>query len=107
LIFKNPYWCLKTKFELLEKWILVQSVIYYELGQNVASDYVYDSNSKQLAEMIRGNAEEHKESKWYYVFSDYQGGTGFDLYSQLNGADQTDIMEIARYIARTLGRKPS
>lgn len=89
------------KIQLLQRWILVQSFAYYELNENIASDFAYDSNAKQLAELRNKYPEEFKRSKYYPYFHDYCSdvdGTvntsGFDLLRKIEKADK----ELYRHI---------
>ena len=81
--FNNPYWPLKTRMQLLQRWIIVHSIIYYEYDSSVVSDIVFDDNAKQLYEMIANNKVEFKKTRYYYCFKDFDGTTGFDLYNKL------------------------
>lgn len=78
------------KIDSLQNWILIQSIIYYELNNSLVSDRVFDNNSKQLVELIQKNKGNgiHKSTKLYYIFKDFDGSTGFDLYHRLNKEDK-------------------
>lgn len=89
------------KIQLLQRWILVQSFAYYELNENIASDFAYDSNAKQLAELRNKYPEEFKRSKYYPYFHDYCSdvdGTvntsGFDMLRKIEKTDK----ELYRHI---------
>jgi hypothetical protein len=80
------------KIQLLQRWILVQSFAYYELNQNIASDFEYDENAKQLSEFAKTNPDEFKRSKYYEYFHDYcqddiHYTSGFDLLDRLRKSD--------------------
>jgi hypothetical protein len=79
---------------------LVESYIYYELDTNAVSDLVYDSNSKQLVGLQKQDRGAFKQSHYYYAFYDFDGSTGFDLFSRLNKADKEIVQRIAEYVAR-------
>lgn len=68
-----------VKMNLLERWILVHSIIYYEYNTNVVKDYIYDSNVKQLVYLIKKYPESFKKSRLYQTFKEFKGSTGFDL----------------------------
>ena len=83
------------KIQLLQRWILVQSYCYYELNDNVVSDFDYDANAKQLADLKTRYPEEFKRSKYYEYFHDYcseEDGTvntsGFDLLERVRKKDK-------------------
>ena len=101
--FVNPYWGAQTKIELLQKWILVHSIIYYEYNKNIVSDADYDANSRQLVGLMRIDCEASKASKWHYVFKGFTGSTGFDLYSKLKKEHAEDLKTIAYHLLRGRG----
>lgn len=89
------------KIQLLQRWILVQSMSYYELNENIASDFDYDANAKQLAELKKQYPDEFKRSRYYDYFHDYcseEDGTvntsGFDLLERVRKADS----QLYRYL---------
>ena len=80
------------KMQLLQRSILVNSFAYYELNENILSDFQYDANAMQLAELKQNHPEEFKRSKYYDYFHDYcQDGvhytSGFDLLERVKKAD--------------------
>lgn len=81
------------KIQLLQRWILVQSFAYYELDNNIASDFTYDANARQLEDLCNGYPEEFKRSRYYPYFNDfYDAGehatSGFDLIERVRRADK-------------------
>lgn len=83
------------KIQLLQRWILVQSFSYYELNENIASDFTYDNNAKQLAEFKRDYPTEFKRSRYFEYFKDYCSEddgmhytSGFDLLDKVRRADK-------------------
>lgn len=83
------------KIQLLERWILVQSLAYYELNENIASDFTYDANARQLADLKKQYNDEFKRSRYYPYFHDYcseEDGTvntsGFDLLQRVRKKDK-------------------
>ena len=96
--FHKPFTPLE-KIQLLQRWILVQSFCYYELDENCASDFTYDANAKQLAELKKEYPEEFERSRYYDIFHDYcqdgvQYTSGFDLLERTKKRDP----ELYRYI---------
>ena len=82
------------KIQLLQRWILVQSFAYYELNENIASDFKYDDNAKQLVELMKNNPEEAKRSRYSQYFYDYCPAaedvhytSGFDLLERVRKLD--------------------
>lgn len=83
------------KIQLLQRWILVQSFAYYELDSNIASDFTYDDNAKQLAELKKEYPEAFKRSRYYEYFHDYCSEdddahytSGFDLIDRVRRGDE-------------------
>lgn len=89
------------KIQLLQRWILVQSFAYYELNENIASDFKYDDNAKQLVELMKNHPDEAKRSKYCEYFYDYcpieedvHYTSGFDLLERLRKNNK----ELYRYV---------
>lgn len=82
------------KIQLLQRSILVNSFAYYELDSNLLSDYQYDNNARQLADLKRDYPAEFKRSRYFEYFEDYcaEDGThytsGFDLLEKVRKADK-------------------
>lgn len=100
-IFHFPvYWTEKLKIEFLQRVILIHSYLYYEKDNPVWSDRKYDEVSRQLVRM----QEEHDRNgiryntQYGYVFYDFDGTTGFDLWDRLNQKDKQYISNIAERI---------
>lgn len=73
----------KEKIQLLQRSILVNSFAYYELDQNILTDYQYDMNTRQLLELKRTAPEAYRKSCYYRYFDNFESGTGFDLTSRV------------------------
>ena len=103
MTFKNPYWGTKTKIDLLSKWIIVHSIIYYELNNNIVTDQMFDDNACQLAGLISEDRQVFGQSKWFYVMQDFNGKTGFDIYKKLHNHDKVRLIQEAQYLIRQFG----
>lgn len=87
--FDNPYLEVGDKLDLLARWLIVHSIIYYELDTSIVSDAKWDSNAKQYLEMSKGCSEEElTNTRWYYIMHDFDGSTGFYFYKRLNKKDK-------------------
>ena len=82
------------KIQLLQRSILVNSLAYYELDSNILSDFDYDTNAKQLAELKKEYPEDFERSRYHDYFYDYctdvEGAhytSGFDLLERVRKAD--------------------
>ena len=98
--FANPYWSNKLQMDALQRWVLVQSIIYYELNSSVVSDKEFDSNARQLVAMQKQYSKEAKETEYWYVFYDFDGSTGFDLFERMNKVDKAYLTQIATHVLR-------
>ena len=96
--FKNPYMKTVEKINLLERWILFHSYIYYELNENIVDDSVYDHNAQQLLEYKNSNFKIFKESKYYNLFYDYDGSTGMHLIDRI--FDDEELYEKIKFDAK-------
>ena len=90
------YWTMKERIEFLQRVILIHSYLYYECNTILISDKDYDELAKQLVEIQKGT---HKfileKTQYYYIFYDFDGTTGFDLWYRLKQDDKDYIAMIA------------
>lgn len=96
--FNNPYFRPIDKIELLQKWILVHSYLYYQLDYSVVEDYIYDNNCKQLMALKRKYPKSWKKAKYSYAFKEFDGSTGMDLFYKLDVVDLSKIKLVAYYL---------
>lgn len=99
------YWKEETKISYLQRRILVYSIAYYEMNENIVSDFVYDGICKQLVQMQREFPDSFKKSKYYKVFFDFEGSTAFDLVARLKKEEKEYLYKIIRYIISLKGNK--
>lgn len=62
-----------------QRQILVHSFLYYQLNENIISDYTFDLWSKELAEVMQNEPELVKQSVYYEAFKDFDGSSGYNL----------------------------
>lgn len=88
MIFRDE-WSDKARIELLERWILVQSYIYYECNENVASDFDYDNNVKELFRLREESPAAYAASHYIRYFDAYEPGctSGFELLEKVRQQD--------------------
>lgn len=93
-------WDVYERISFLQRVILIHSYLYYMLDETLWTDKKYDEIAKQLAEMQENvtQVELVNSTDYGYVFYDYDGTTGFDLYYRLNEKDKKRIEQIARTI---------
>lgn len=96
--FNNPYAGPIYKMELLQRWILVHSYIYYELNDSIVSDEMYDSNCKQLYDLMKQNKSKLKETRYCKQFRGFDGSTGFDLIKKCDGELKSIIEQSAYHV---------
>lgn len=89
-------WTKLESVNFLQRKIILNCIAYYELNINKLSDKEYDELSHQLVEMQRDiNVQ---DTQYGYMMNDFDGTTGFDLYSRLNEHDKRYLMNIARHV---------
>ena len=98
--FSNPYWSNKLKIDALQRWILVHSILYYEMDSSIISDKLFDDNARQLVMMQEQFSDEAAETQYWYVFYDFDGSTGFDLFDRLNKDDKVYLTQIANHVLK-------
>lgn len=102
-MYKFPvYWTDKLKVDYLQRVVLIHSTLYYMLDNPIWTDKQYDEIAKQLNMLQSEHSETwiRDKTQYGYVFYDYDGTTGFDLYSRLTKEDKKYIMGIADHIKR-------
>lgn len=90
--FNKPF-NIVERIQLLQRSILVNSFAYYELNENILSDFAYDANAMQLEELAKSYPEEFKRSRYYKYFNDFYDSdehatSGFDLLERVRKADK-------------------
>lgn len=88
------HWDELTCISHLQRKIILLSIAYYEFDYSPMSDYDYDNLAHELVDRMR-KCENVKDSRYYYVFYDYDGSTGYHLYSRLTDADKELLMFIS------------
>jgi hypothetical protein len=98
--FNTPFNAVE-KIQLLQRSILVNSFAYYELDDNILSDFQYDANARQLADLKKEHPEEYKRSRYYEYFKDFCSEddethytSGFDLIEKVRRSEP----ELYRYL---------
>ena len=83
---------------MLQKWVLVHSVIYYDYDTSVVSDHTYDMNLVQLANLMKEHPKEARKSKYASCFRGFDGSTGYDLISRLPEGERLRIKGQASFV---------
>ena len=87
-------WDKITCIDFLQRKIILNAIAYYELNTSELTDQQYDELSRQLVDMQK--EVDIKETQYGYVFYDFDGTTGFDLYHRLNDKDKEYLMHMAK-----------
>lgn len=95
MIFSKPF-SDQEKIELLQRSTLVNSIAYYEMDENILSDFQYDANAIQLADLKKNNPGAFRQSRYYEYFHDFCSDddsqhyvSGFDLIRKIEKKDPT------------------
>jgi hypothetical protein len=81
------------RIQLLQRSILVNSFAYYELNNNILTDFQYDANARQLEELAKQYPKEFMQSRYYDYFYDFydtdeHATSGFDLLERVRKNDK-------------------
>lgn len=88
------------KISFLQRVILIHSYLYYMLDNSIWPDSKYDEIARQLVQYQKRLTEYQiiRYTQYGYVFYDYDGNTGYDLFYRLNEKDKEVIARIAKQI---------
>lgn len=93
------YWSESTRISYLQRRVIVYSIMYYELNESCVSDARYDAIVKQLVRMqSRASRDVLEKTTYYYAMHDFDGSTGFHLYSRLTAKDKRHLVDIAKSV---------
>ena len=91
--FRNPYWTNLQKIQMLQRWILFHSYVYYELNENYVEDSLYDKNAHMLADLMEKYKDLVKSSRYHKVFKGYDGNSGYFLIQRLKQPEHKELLE--------------
>lgn len=94
------------RINLLQRWIIVHSIIYYTMDTSVVPDSMFDENCNQLVQLMRDNSEELKQSRYYYCMYDFDGSTGMHLPSVLTQEDFEELNLKAMHLVNPPSKEP-
>lgn len=98
----KPYWSQKTKIEILQRRVIVYSLQYYDMSENVVIDSYFDDISKQLVWYMENTDEQVlRETEYYYCLYDFDASTGFFIKSRLNKHDLKYLSHIAAIVIKS------
>lgn len=93
------YWSDKLKCNYLQRLIIIHSILYYEMSENIIEDKQFDLLCKQLIELQR-KTKNYNQTEYYYVFKDFAGETGYYIWDRLNKTDKIYLRMIAELTLR-------
>jgi hypothetical protein len=88
------HWDTLTRINYLQRKIILCSISYYELNFNPVEDNKYDEWCKELV-TLTSDCENVSESQYWYVYYDFDGTTGFQLYDRLSEKDKEYLVHLA------------
>src|SRR5690606_9943617 len=88
----NRDWTPQEKIELLQRWILTHSYLYYVMDVSIVPDHRYDANSKQLYELKVEYPGAWIVARYTYAMIDFDGSTGFGYVEKLEERERKSIM---------------
>ncbi len=94
------HFTVKDKIELLQRFFLVNSYLYYELSTSKISDYRFDEECQQLYQFKKDYPQEYSEARYSYSMMDFEGNTGFGYVERLNEKDKESIIWHAEMFMR-------
>lgn len=95
------YWSKKQKVNWLQRYIIIHSLLYYDMSENIIMDFQYDGVSKQLVKMQKElDKETFKQTDYYYVFKDFDGNTGFYIKDRLTKKDRQYLTKVANIVLK-------
>lgn len=80
-----PWFSPLERIQALQRWVLVMCEAYYELNENIVSDYDYDMNCNDLFKLMDEHPHAASESRYAVIFKTFLPGctSGFELVRSL------------------------
>lgn len=91
-----------TNIDTLQRWVLVASWVYYEANDSIVEDSFYDQTARRLVALQKDCKCGIENTQYGYVFHDFDGTTGFDLFHRLNDKDKNHISNIGALVIRNM-----
>lgn len=91
----------KDPISFFQKRIIVHSILYYQMDSSIIPDKTFDKFSRLLVDLMKTTPREILEkSRYWYAMDNFDGATGFDLYSRLTREDQVALTGLAHHLLR-------
>lgn len=95
------WWDNKTRIEFIQRRIIVFSILYYNMDESILTDQEFDAASHQLVKLMEDTPKSVLEkTRYWYCMYDFDGSTGFYLYSRLTPSDAEQLNNLAGWIRR-------
>lgn len=99
------WWDNKTRIEFIQRRIIVFSILYYNMDESILTDQEFDAASHQLVKLMKDTPKSVLEkTRYWYCMYDFDGSTGFYLYSRLTPSDAEQLNNLAGWIRREHGK---
>lgn len=93
------WWDNKTRIEYIQRRVIVYSILYYNMDTSILLDNQFDSISNQLVKLMKETPQSVLEkTRYWYCMYDFDGSTGFHLYSRLNEDDREQLENLAGWL---------
>ena len=79
--------------------------MYYNMSESCITDKQFDYISQQLVMYMNTTPKEVLEqTRYWYVFNDFDGSTGFDLPYRLTDTDREYLTQIATMVIKSYNK---
>lgn len=86
---------------MLQRWIIVHSILYYIYNHSIVPDSKFDYNCRLLNKVKIKYPEQYKKSKFYYIFNEQFEKEYYKIPKLLNKEDKKRIKMIIRDLLNT------
>ncbi len=87
------------KISKLQKQVILWSVLYYSYDYSEVSDFRYNEVAEKLMELQHGESlEVCKQTRFWYVMSDFDCSTGYYLHANLTASDKEMFETLAKNV---------
>ena len=94
-----------TKMNLLERWILIHCILYYDMDEAFIGDAEFDGNMKQLAKAIDRLPNAFKYTRYYEIFKDFTPSSGYYLVPKLKESSHIHYAYLLTIVDDILSRR--
>lgn len=88
------------QMDYLCRYLIIHSIIYYDLDSNVISDQLYNKKSKELEKLVQTHRNSLEECYYKDCLIDFTSATGFDLKYKLTQEHREYLERKASWILK-------